>query len=146
MRKFALFAVVIMFCFLFLASCNKSVAKNEDKSTGTSITDSSEKKADISMTFAKLPSPPKCKKTNDSETIRKITDYMDGYEKVSSGNQDIKGWQMLVTVTLSDGNRKQYSVIGDMLKIDNTWYRINDDFKSKLEKLYDQMDVPEEKY
>ncbi|HEX3037574.1 MAG TPA: hypothetical protein VHO94_01100 [Oscillospiraceae bacterium] len=53
---------------------------------------------------------------------------------------------MLVTVSLENGEIKQYSVIGDKLQIAKDCYKVSKDFIDNLEKLYDQMDIPEEKY
>lgn len=150
MKKIALAIAAIMFC-LALFGCSNTDTNKQVKDVSSSVaksstTKSSTKSENISMTFAKLPSPPKCKKTKDQETIHKVIEYIYYYKKVPIENKNEKGWQMLITVSLPNGNIKQYSVIGDKLQIDKSCYKISKDLINNLEKLYNQMDVPEEKY
>jgi D-mannonate dehydratase len=151
MKKIALAITVIMFCFLALLGCNKTDINKQTKDISSaiaksSVANSSAKSENISMTFAKLPSPPTCKRIKDQQTIHKVIEYIDSYKKVSIENKNEKGWQILITATLPGGEIKQYSVIGEKLQIDKDCYKISKDFIDNLEKLYDQIDVPEEKY
>ncbi|HEX3037573.1 MAG TPA: hypothetical protein VHO94_01095 [Oscillospiraceae bacterium] len=66
MKKIALTITAILFCILALFGCNTDINKQATDTSSSdvksSIADSSAKSENISMTFAKLPSPPKCKK------------------------------------------------------------------------------------
>lgn len=151
MKKIALAITAVVLCILALFGCNKTGMNTQEKNVSSSaanssVTDSSVKKENIYMTFAKLPSPPKCKKVKDQATINKVTEYIDSYEKVPIENRKEKGGQILITITLPEGKMKQYTVVGDKLQIDNACYKISKNLISDLEKLYDQIDVPEEKY
>jgi hypothetical protein len=151
MKKIALAITAVVLCILALFGCNKTGMNIQEKNVSSSaanssVTDSSVKKENIYMTFAKLPSPPKCKKVKDQATINKVTEYIDSYEKVPIENRKEKGGQILITITLPEGKMKQYTVVGDKLQIDNACYKISKNLISDLEKLYDQIDVPEEKY
>ncbi len=151
MKKIALAITAVVLCILALFGCNKTGMNIQEKNVSSSaanssVTDSSVKKENIYMTFAKLPSPPKCKKVKDQATINKVTEYIDSYEKVPIENRKEKGGQILITITLPEGKMKQYTVVGDKLQIDNACYKVSKNLISDLEKLYDQIDVPEEKY
>lgn len=151
MKKTALKLTALVFCFLMLFGCSQTDNNKQETRVGSVVissaaANSSVKKEELSMTFAKLPSPPKCKKIKDQETIHKILEYIENYKKVSIDNQKEKGWQILITATQPEGTIKQYSVIGDKLKIDNECYKVSEDFISNLEGFYEQIDVPEEKY
>ena len=146
MKKITLAITAVVFCILALFGCNKTGMNTQEKNVSSSSANSSVKKENIYMTFAKLPSPPKCKKVKDQATINKVTEYIDSYEKVPIENRKEKGGQILITITLPEGKMKQYTVVGDKLQIDNACYKVSKNLISDLEKLYDQIDVPEEKY
>lgn len=69
-----------------------------------------------------------------------------GCSNINTITQKEKGWQILITITQPTGKIKQYSVIDDKLKIDHGYYKVSKDFINNLEKLYAQIDTPEEKY
>jgi len=96
------------------------------------------------MVFSKLPSPPMCKKTNDMVIIEKVIELINNAEKSPIENKVIKGWSMSINITSTDGI-KFYSVCGNILTIDNSCYTISQDFIDNLEKIYNEIDIKEEK-
>ena len=142
MKKIVLLLIVILSFSLTFTGCYKPNSKITDKSTGTISVNQNNSK-NTNMVFAKLPSPPVCKKITDIETINKVIDFINSSEKIPTENRDEAGWYMLITLTSPKGLR-QYSVVGNKLTINDSCYKVSQDFIDNLEKLYYEIDAKEE--
>lgn len=140
MKKLLCVIIIILLCSSIFIGCSNHTSKKDIDST-KSISNTK----DSSMVFVKLPSPPKCKKTDNAQIINKVIDFIDKSEKVSIANEDINGWYMLIKISTSEG-LKEYSIVGNTLIIDKSYYQVSQDFIDNLEKIYNDIDSQEEKY
>lgn len=108
MKKITLAITAILFCFLALFGCNNKQATDVSSSVAKSNAAKSSASENITMTFAKLPSPPKCKKTDNQETIHKVIEYIDHYKKVPIENKNEKG---LANANYDNAPKRRYKTI-----------------------------------
>lgn len=126
------------------ASTNSTSAVDTAAAKVTSDISSSikENKSVTSLTFIKYPSPPKSKTTTEASTIKEIIKYIDGGKSIPIKNDGTKGWNILIN--LSDGT--QISVLGNTLKVNDSFYKVSDEYTDGLLKIYNNMNVEEKSY
>ena len=78
-------ALALMLCFI-VSGCNN---KEENLSLD-------EFKAETTVEFIKLPSPPKYKLLKSEKDIEKLNEYIEDYEKTEIESTDINGWSVLL--------------------------------------------------
>ena len=139
--KKATLGFLSLFVLLFvLSGCGKEVNKV------LVTTKANQSNEATSITFAKMPSPPKCKEIIDKETIQSILGAIENSEKKEIKNDGIKGWSIAMTVAYADKSSKEYSIVGNVLRADDKKYEISEDLSKKLIAIYDSAKAEEKDY
>ena len=139
----------LMACFLLIslilamAGCGKSVSTAGTRKQSASET--TEAKVQ-SLTFVKLPSPPKCKTTQDMKVINEILDYLEkGKKDPIKVDKALKGWEIFIKLD-KGSTYSAIAVVGTTLDIDNKYYNVSKDYVNGLLEIYDKMSAPEKDY
>lgn len=133
MKKFLCLILSIIFLFSFFGC---------EKSNTTSTTFSQE------VTIVKLPSPPKCKTTDDISIVNEIIAVLGEIEKSPIEDENINGgWSIMVKLNV-DGQEFNYTIGGVFTDSDGKQYYVEnlDEIKEKILEIYDKIDAPEVDY
>lgn len=95
-----------------------------------------------SAAITALPSPPQVKTITEEKDIESIISFVNSINKRIGFQGGEKGWEFLIEMK----GRKQYSFtfIGNRMRINKIWYKIDKDELKKLRELYNEMDYKEE--
>jgi len=85
-----------------------------------------------------LPSPPKVKTISKKEDIEKVISFINSIDKKVILPSGEKGWEFYIQ---TKGN-KEHSItfIGNRMKIDLVWYKINIDELKRMREIYNELD------
>lgn len=125
MRKLLL--PILMFMLLF-SGCQSEMIQTSDID---------------SMTITALPSPPRVKTIDKKVDIEKVVSFINSISKEKIKlKEDIKGW----VFSINTKGKKEHSIsfTGNMIHIDNDWYKIDTSEIQKLEELYNKLDYKEQ--
>lgn len=133
MKKVFTIILAIMFCFS-LIGC---------KSDNTQSTVFSQE-----VTIVKMPSPPKCKTSDDISDVNKIIDILGLIEKSPAASEKVNGWQYMIIINV-DGQKLNYTISsGVFTDSDGKQYRIEnfEKIEEKIMELYNEISAPETDY
>ncbi len=100
------------------------------------------------MTIVKLPSPPKCKTTDDVSVINEVVDVLSKIEKSPIDSENINGgWTIMIKLNI-DGQSFNYTIGGVFTDSDGRQYIVSNhkEIEDKLTKIYNDLEVPEVDY
>lgn len=100
------------------------------------------------VTIVKLPSPPKCKTTDDISIVNEIIAVLGEIEKSPIEDENINGgWSIMVKLNV-DGQEFNYTIGGVFTDSDGKQYCVEnlDEIKEKILEIYDKIDAPEVDY
>ncbi len=134
-----IFCIFLTFVLLLLTcGCNR-----DDTDNSSSV----EKVFSQEVTIVKMPSPPKCKTTDNIAVLDEVIAVLGEIEK-SSPLEDIHGgWSIMIKLKI-DGNEFNYTLGGVFTDADGKQYYVNNyqEINDKLTKIYNDLDVPEVDY
>lgn len=100
------------------------------------------------VTIVKLPSPPKCKTTDDISTVNEIISILGEIEKTPKTCGNTNGWLIMIKLNI-DGQNLNYTIAGDTFTdSDGKQYGIKnfDEIEKKITEIYNKIDAPEVDY
>lgn len=100
------------------------------------------------MTIVKLPSPPKCKTTDDVSVINQVVDVLSKIEKSHIDSENVNGgWSIMIKLNI-DGQSFNYTIGGVFTDSDGRQYIVSNhkEIEDKLTKIYNDLDAPEVDY
>ena len=100
------------------------------------------------MTIVKLPSPPKCKTTDDVSVINEVVDVLSKIEKSPIDSENINGgWSIMIKLNI-DGQSFNYTIGSVFTDSDGRQYSVSNhkEIEDKLTKIYNDLDAPEVDY
>ncbi len=95
-----------------------------------------------------MPSPPKCKTTDDISVVNEVIDILSKIEKTPTDKDVINGgWSTMVKLNV-DGNEFNYTVGSVFTDSDGKQYYVDNyqEIDDKLTKIYNELDAPEVDY
>ena len=97
------------------------------------------------VTIVKMPSPPKCKTSDDIAVVDEVINVLGLIDK-SPINDDV-GWSIMIKLNV-DGQELNYTIGNVFADADGKQYKVNNyaEIEEKLTKIYDELDVPEVNY
>lgn len=100
------------------------------------------------VTIVKMPSPPKCKTSNDIAVVDEVINVLGLIDK-SPINDDVVngGWSIMIKLNV-DGQELNYTIGNVFTDANGKQYKVNNyaEIEEKLTKIYDELDVPEVNY
>ncbi len=127
--------IILSLVFVFgLCSCR--VTQNE--STGLSQ----------EITIVKMPSPPKCKTTDDITVINEVLELLNKMEKTSATDETVNGgWTTMIKLKI-DGQEFNYTIGSVFTDSDGRQYNITNyqEIEDEMTKIYNKLDVTEVQY
>ena len=100
------------------------------------------------VTIVKMPSPPKCKTSDDIAVVDEVINVLGLIDK-SPINDDVVngGWSIMIKLNV-DGQELNYTIGNVFADADGKQYKVNNyaEIEEKLTKIYDELDVPEVNY
>ena len=100
------------------------------------------------VTIVKMPSPPKCKTSDDIAVVDEVINVLGLIDK-SPINDDVVngGWSIMIKLNV-DGQELNYTIGNVFADADGKQYKVNNyaEIEEKLTKIYDELDVPEANY
>lgn len=100
------------------------------------------------VTIVKMPSPPKCKTTDNISTVNEIISILGEIEKTPMTCGNTNGWYIMVKLNI-DGQNLNYTIGDDVFTdSDGTQYGIKNfsEIEEKIMDIYDKIDAPEVDY
>ncbi len=98
------------------------------------------------VTIVKMPSPPKCKTTDDISVVEEVIAVLGQIEKAPTPNQEINGgWSTMIILNI-DGQEFVYTVGGAIFKdSDGKQYNATngDEIEEKITEIYSKINAPE---
>ncbi len=137
MKRFLL--IILTLVFVLLCGCSASTDNN---SSDTKTVFKQE------VTIVKMPSPPKCKTTNDSSVVNEVLELLSKIEKTPTNKDVINGgWSTMLKINI-DGNEFNYTIGSVFTDSDGKQYNVINykEIEDKLTKIYNELDVPEVDY
>ena len=137
MKKFL--SVILTIFFVFLCGCSSNTDNN-----------SSETKTVFKqeVTIVKMPSPPKCKTTDDVSVVNEVIAVLNEIEKLPIEDENINGgWSVMIKLNV-DGQEFNYTVGSVFTDSDGKQYKVSNykEIENKLIKIYNELDVIEVNY
>lgn len=136
-KLLCLFLSVILLCLL--CGCSGNIADNGSE-------DDNIFKQEV--TIVKLPSPPKCKTSDDNAVVNKVIEILGLIEKSPIESENINGgWEIMVKLNI-DGKELNYTIGGVFTDADGKQYKVENlgEIKEKINKIYQELDAPEVDY
>lgn len=133
MKKFLCLFIAIL---ITISLCGCSYLNYENQNFGQEVT------------IVKMPSPPKCKTTDDLSTINRIISILGEIEKTPIEDENINGgWYIMIKLNV-DGKELIYTVGGVFTDSDGRQYDVSNykEIEDKLTKIYNEINVPEVNY
>ncbi len=100
------------------------------------------------VTIVTLPSPPKCKTSDDISDVNKIIDILGLIEKSPAASEKVNGWQYMIIINV-DGQKLNYTISSAVFTdSDGKQYRIEnfEKIEEKIMELYNEISAPETDY
>lgn len=100
------------------------------------------------ITIVKMPSPPKCKTSDDISDVNKIIDILGLIEKSPAASEKVNGWQYMIIINV-DGQKLNYTISSAVFTdSDGKQYRIEnfEKIEEKIMELYKEISAPETDY
>ena len=100
------------------------------------------------ITIVKLPSPPKCKTTDDVSVVNEVIAVLGEIEKSPIENEYINGgWRIMIKLNI-DGQSFNYTIGGVFTDSDGKQYYANNhqEIEEELLEIYNEIDAPEVDY
>ena len=100
------------------------------------------------MTIVKMPSPPKCKTTDNITIINEVLAVLTQIEKTPTDDAEIQGgWNIMVKLDI-DGQQFNYTIGGVFTDSDGRQYHVENaqEIEDKLLGIYNKIDAPEVDY
>lgn len=137
MKKFI--SIILTFVFVLLCGCSSDT--NNNSSDAKTVFKQE-------VTIVKLPSPPKCKTTDDVSVINEVVDVLSKIEKSPIDSENINGgWTIMIKLNI-DGQSFNYTIGGVFTDSDGRQYIVSNhkEIEDKLTKIYNDLEVPEVDY
>lgn len=95
----------------------------------------------ITIKALKATAPPKSKYIDKEKDVDKVIEFINSIDKKKVEQEDINGWEFWI----ENKGIEKYSItfIGNKMKINKTWYKINANELKKLRELYNELDYKE---
>lgn len=100
------------------------------------------------VTIVKMPSPPKCKTTDDISTVNEIISILGEIEKTPMTCGNTNGWSIMIRLNI-DGQNLNYTIGSDAFTdSDGTQYGIKNfsEIEEKIMAIYDKINAVEVDY
>ena len=100
------------------------------------------------VTIVKMPSPPKCKTTDDVSVVNEVIAVLGKIEKSPIEDENINGgWSIMIKLNI-DGQSFNYTIGGVFTDSDGRQYIVSNhkEIEDKLTKIYNDLEVPEVDY
>ncbi len=101
------------------------------------------------VTIVKMPSPPKCKTTDDISVVEEVIAVLGEIEKspINMINGKTNGWEIMIKLEI-DGQELNYTIGKVFTDADGSQYYTEnlDEIKEKINKIYNKIDAPEIDY
>lgn len=100
------------------------------------------------VTIVTLPSPPKCKTTDDISTVNEIIAILSEIEKSPIESENINGgWDIMIKLNI-DGQSFNYTIGGVFTDSDGKQYNVTnrEEIEEKIMKIYNKIDADEVDY
>lgn len=100
------------------------------------------------VTIVKMPSPPKCKTTDNTSVVNDVIAVLSEIEKTPIEEDNINGgWNIMVKLNI-DKNELVYTVGNIFTDSDGRQYKVSnyEEIQDKLNKIYNELDVVEVDY
>ena len=100
------------------------------------------------VTIVKMPSPPKCKTTDDVSVVNEVIAVLGKIEKSPIEDENINGgWSIMIKLNI-DGQSFNYTIGGVFTDSDGKQYYVTngDEIEKKITEIYNEIDAPEVDY
>ena len=100
------------------------------------------------VTIVKMPSPPKCKTTDNASIVNEVITVLSQIEKAPTESDVANGgWTIMVKLNV-DGQELNYTIGSLFTDADGRQYKVTNykEIEDKLTKIYNELDVPEVDY
>jgi len=100
------------------------------------------------VTIVKMPSPPKCKTTDDVSVVNEVIAVLGKIEKSPIEDENINGgWSIMIKLNI-DGQNFNYTIGGVFTDSDGKQYYVTngDEIEKKITEIYNKIDAPEVDY
>lgn len=100
------------------------------------------------VTIVTLPSPPKCKTTDDISTVNEVIAILSEIEKSPIESENINGgWNILIKLNI-DGQSFNYTIGGVFTDSDGKQYNVTnrEEIEEKIMKIYNKIEADEVDY
>lgn len=100
------------------------------------------------VTIVKLPSPPKCKTTDDISVVNEVIAVLGEIEKSPIEDENINGgWSIMIKLNI-DSQSFNYTIGGVFTDSDGKQYYVKnlDEIEEKITEIYNKIDSPEVDY
>lgn len=137
MKKFI--SIILTFVFVLLCGCSSDT--NNDSSDAKTVFKQE-------VTIVKMPSPPKCKTTDDSSVVNEVLELLNKLEKAPTNKDVINGgWSTMIKLKI-DGKEFNYTIGSVFTDSDGKQYNVTNhkEIEDELTKIYNELDVPEVNY
>ncbi len=145
-KKILIFEFLILVTMLIFTSCGNNNLPDTNVESNNSFSAENEEIGNIIsenteyVEFRIMPSPPKYKKIDDGDALRKIYTLINSAEKTyKASSENAGGWDMYLH--FSDGT--QISFCGNIMYVDSAEYTVNNDLKEELLSVYYEADAEE---
>ena len=95
-----------------------------------------------------MPSPPKCKTTDDVSVVNEVIAVLGKIEKSPIEDENINGgWSIMIKLNI-DGQNFNYTIGGVFTDSDGKQYYVTngDEIEKKITEIYNKIDAPEVDY
>ena len=137
MKKFI--SIILTFVFVLLCGCSSDT--NNNSSAAKTVFKQE-------VTIVKMPSPPKCKTTDDSSVVNKVLELLNKLEKAPTNKDVINGgWSTMFKLKI-DGKEFNYTIGSVFTDSDGKQYNVTNhkEIEHEMTKIYNELDVPEVNY
>lgn len=100
------------------------------------------------VTIVKMPSPPKCKTTDDVSVVNEVIAVLGKIEKSPIEDENINGgWSIMIKLNI-DGRSFNYTIGGVFTDSNGKQYYVTngDEIEKKITEIYNKIDAPEVDY
>lgn len=99
------------------------------------------------VTIVKMPSPPKCKTTDDISVVNEVITVLGEIEKSPIEDENRNGWSIMIKLNI-DGQSFNYTIGGVFTDSDGKQYYVKnlDEIEKRINEIYNKIDSPEVDY
>ena len=137
MKKFI--SIILTFVFVLLCGCSSDTNNNSADAKTVFKQE---------VTIVKMPSPPKCKTTDDSSVVNEVLELLNKLEKAPTNKDVINGgWSTMIKLKI-DGKEFNYTIGSVFTDSDGKQYNVTNhkEIEDELTKIYNELDAPEVDY